>query len=252
MYFNKEYCLAFREWLDKPLGLRFVALENQRLDSLLPTLFGYHAVILGEQSFVTCLQQSSVKHKVLINPNFASSWSNLSIPTICARQDKLPIGEELVDLVYLAHGLEFNNNPHEVLREAVRILRPDGHLLITMFNPLSLWGIWRQGARLHNAAPWRANFITISKLKDWLALLGFDIMRVNNFGFCLPFKTKDATSNSFTKMSWIEKYGQNLELPFGAAYLVEASKRILPVTPIRPAWATERSLAVDEAAEPTV
>lgn len=249
MYYKSEYSIAFRAWLDSPLGQKFSNLENNVINTYLPTMFGYNAIILGEPNFATFLQQSCIKNQFIVNPLIDTSTVTLPIPATRARQDKLPIDSDVVDLVYVAHCLEFTNNPHEVLRESHRILRPDGHVIITLFNPLSLWGIYRLFARWGVVAPWRSNFMTLAKLKDWLALLGFDIMRVNHFGFCLPFNG----SSGEGKISFLEKYCQKLGMPCGAAYVIEASKRIIPITPIKQAWTVKTVIDVhDDAAEPTV
>lgn len=249
MHFKPEYSIAFKTWLDRPAGKRFVDIESYSANQIVETIYGYDAVILGEENFSSCLDKCIIKNQTILNHNLPNSSHKSVLPVICSRQDKLPIATDAIDLVYLAHCLEFNNNPHEVLREAHRILRPDGHLIIAMFNPISLWGFYRHFAKFYSLAPWRANFMSLAHLKDWLALLGFDIMRVNHFGFCLPVgQCKSAPYQP----TFVELYGQKLGLPCGAAYIVEASKRVLPLTPIKPAWALEDKVAVEDAAEPTV
>lgn len=241
MLYKPEYSDAFRAWLDKPVGQRFIYLETQVLNQIVATLFGYNAVILGETNFAGCLDASMIKSQIIVNPNLKTATG------IRARQDKLPIISDGIDLVYLAHCLEFTNNPHELLREAHRILRPDGHVIIAMFNPLSVWGLWRNLAKWHGKAPWVSNFMSLIKLKDWLALLGFDIMRVNHFGYNLPL-----TNCKFSpELSWFEKYGQKLDLPCGAGYVIEASKRVIPLTPIRPVWSAEPEVIASNLVEPT-
>lgn len=241
VHHKPEHSAAFRAWLNKPAGARFLNLETKVLDTIVPTLFGYDAIILGEPNFATCLQACTIRRKTVINQDFTTE------PSIYARQDKLPILAESVDLVYLAHCLGFTNNPHEVLRETNRILRPDGHVIISMFNPLSLWGVWRHVARWGGNAPWMSNFMSLVKLKDWLALLGFDIMHINHFGYNLPTSKPDATA----ELSWLEKFAQKAALPCGAGYVIEASKRVIPLTPIRPVWSTEPEIIASDLAEPT-
>lgn len=242
--FNKHQAdLAFRQWLLTPLGAHLLAVEAARINSIVPTLFGYNAVILGEPDYLAALTASPIKSKAIVTLRAATC----NAPLIRSRLDKLPILSDSVDLVYLAHCLEFASNPHEVLREAYRIMRPDGHILISMFNPFSIWGLWRNFAKFSGNSPWSANFMSLVRLKDWLALLGFDIMRVNHFGYCWPVKK----CNTVTLETKAEYYGQKLEVPCGAAYVVEASKRVIAFTPIKPIW-TEPEIISDDLAEPTV
>lgn len=243
---HPDYGQAFREWLSRPVGKRFLELEQQRLNLILPTLFGYDAILIGEPNFATCMQVSKIKNQFLINEDLrVEPAANPSL--VIARQDRLPIGSTLIDLIYLAHCLEFSANPHAVLREAHRVLRADGHLVISMFNPLSMWGMWKGVAKFGHDAPWKANFMSIVKLKDWLALLGFDIMQVHYFGFNLPVNK----SNNSSHLSLFERYGQKMELPFGAAYLIEASKRVIPLTPITPEWRKDPGIIEEDVTEPT-
>ncbi|HSX20701.1 MAG TPA: methyltransferase domain-containing protein [Gammaproteobacteria bacterium] len=241
-----EYGAAFRAWCEQPVGKRFISLECEKINSIIPTLYGYDAVLIGEANFAACMQQSKIKNQYQVNDdmNFVPADPR---GLACSRRDRLAIGTGLMDVVYLAHSLEFAANPHEVLREAYRILRADGHLLISMFNPYSLWGAWGQIAKHSSEVPWRANFMSGAKLKDWLALLGFDIMQINYFGFNLPLNK----SNYSTKLSMFERYGQKLDLPFGAAYLVEAAKRVIPLTPAAPLWHAEPEISENDVIEPT-
>lgn len=240
-----ETTSAFRDWLQKPAGKRLLNIETERLSSIIPTLYGYEAMLIGEPAFAQCIERSTIKNKIIVHPEANIDAGNLSV--IQAEQDSLPIGTALMDLVYLAHCLEFAANPHEVLREAYRILRADGHLLISVFNINSIWGTWRGVAKFGNNHFWKSNFMSIARLKDWLALLGFDIMRVNYFGFNLPIHGCSQKPD----LTWIERYGQKIELPVGAAFLVEASKRVIPLTPIAATWRKEPDLIEDDITEPT-
>ncbi len=239
----------FRAWLAKPVGQKFLALEASRVNSIAKTLFGYNAAILGEPEFACCLADNPIKNKLLLNGDL--SLSKIVDPNlVLSRHDRLGIGNELIDLVYLAHSLEFTQNPHEILCEAYRVLRPDGHLIISMFNLLSLWGLWRGVAKLSQKSPWKSNFMSLVKLKDWLAVMGFDIMRVNYFGYNLPLN-RLGSKDELAQLSIFERYGQRLDLPFGAAFVVEAAKRVIPLTAIPTTWRAAEDIIESDVTEPT-
>ena len=87
----------------------------------------------------------------------------------------LPFAENGVDLIVLPHVLEFTDEPHQLLREVHRVIRPEGHLIIAGFNPFSLFGAKRYFGR-EQTMPWTGNFIALYRLKDWLSLLGFEVV----------------------------------------------------------------------------
>lgn len=65
------------------------------------------------------------------------------VDVVCDLRE-LPFAANSIDLAVLPQRHEFHDNPHQILREVERILIPDGQLVITGFNPLSLWGLRRQ------------------------------------------------------------------------------------------------------------
>jgi hypothetical protein len=61
-----------------------------------------------------------------------------------------------------------------VLREVERVLVPEGQVVIAGFNPLSLFGLRRRLAGEATGYPWHGQYLSLRRLKDWLALLGFE------------------------------------------------------------------------------
>jgi hypothetical protein len=120
------------------------------------------------------------------------------------------------------------SNPHEVLRESHRILRPDGKIIITGFKCFSFWGLWRFFAKILQSAPWQNNFISIIKLKDWLSLLGFDELTVIDYCYNLPINNQKVLN----KCCLLEKVGDFVPLIAGNLYTICACKRIIPLTKI--------------------
>jgi SAM-dependent methyltransferase len=196
----------FQSWLSSPLGEMLLEVESLRLEKRLENVFGYHFLLLGEPQFLKTISSTSIQHRVWVHPHALSiveeknretkdkptfkitsqEIQQMGSPLAC-RQDKLAILSDEVDVVMLAHCLENIQNPHEVVREAYRILKSEGNILISGFNPWSLWGFWRGLMHYIKPVPWGRKFISVSRLKDWLALLGFDVVHVEKYFFRFPF-----------------------------------------------------------------
>ena len=95
-------------------------------------------------------------------------------PSLMADFETLPIDACSLDLVIVCHVLEFVKDPHCLLREIQRVLVPQGRCIIVSFNPLGLQGVVRP-IRLFKSAPWNGHFYSLSRIKDWLSVLGFSI-----------------------------------------------------------------------------
>ena len=67
---------------------------------------------------------------------------------IVAAPELLPIADESMDLVTLPHVLELSPNPQQALHEAVRVLEPEGRLILTAFNGAGFWWMRQQTVRL--------------------------------------------------------------------------------------------------------
>jgi hypothetical protein len=87
----------------------------------------------------------------------------------------------------MPHTLEFTSDPHRLLREAERVLMPEGAAGDHRLQPLSLWGMRQSFGRMANRpfVPAARDQIAFMRLKDWLKLLGFDLER-GRFGCYRP------------------------------------------------------------------
>lgn len=187
-----------------------------------PRIFGYHLLKVGSLSCELETGACSIKHQIRL-----SDTSPLA--TVIADPDDLPFVQHAVDAVLLAHCLEFAQDPHHVIREAHRVLMPDGYLLLSGFNPLSVMRLASLWPGLHRQLPWSGRFFTIARVKDWLHLLGFEIIYEHRL-FCTSMLSENAGASSFRH--WADQHLNWL----GAAYVLVARKRTLPLTPIKPKW----------------
>jgi SAM-dependent methyltransferase len=135
----------------------------------------------------------------------------------------LPFANESIDLIVLPHVLEFASDPHQILREVDRVLRPEGRLVISGFNPASLWGARQYLSRLigNPYLPRDGQFISLIRVKDWLQLLNYSLDR-GHFGcYKLPLQGEA----SMGRMDYLEPMGNRWWPIFGAVFLVSAIKR---------------------------
>ncbi|VVE23776.1 SAM-dependent methyltransferase [Pandoraea iniqua] len=233
-------------WLVSPPGRYALAWEQALFDQWVGDLFGYHALQLGRPELDT-LRENRMPYRglVLTAPRGAEApplmtkaasdtTGNLSCDTaspemvprdiLVSRFDELPIATASTDLVVLPHVLEFAENPHDILREVERILVPEGQVIITGFNNLSLWGAREELGKLAGAPflPPGADLIAFTRLKDWLKLLSFDIDR-GRFGCYRPPLRGEHWLQRF---DFMEPAGDRWWPIFGALYAVRAVKRV--------------------------
>ncbi|MCM2288348.1 MAG: SAM-dependent methyltransferase, partial [Sulfuritalea sp.] len=122
--------------------------------------------------------------------------------------------------------------PHQVLREVERILVPEGHVIVTGFNPFSLWGAKRKLSRRQALPPWRGAYLSVPRLKDWFSLLGFE-MQAGAFGCYAPAVTQEKWLRRF---QFMDAAGDRWWPIAGAVYIVQAIKRQHGMRLITPAW----------------
>ncbi len=210
------------EWFGTPLGQYLLAREQAYFDRTVADIFGYNAFQLG-----------LVEHDLLRASRIALRCRVDTAATAQIRADfrDLPIASNSADLVVLPHVLEFSEHPHQILREVARILLPEAHLVIAGFNPWSLWGARRMfhaGTRY----PWRGRFMNLPRLKDWLALLGFEI----DAGQMSCYVPPCAQQKWLERCNFLEAAGNRWWPMAGGVYFLQAVKRVRGLRLIMPKW----------------
>lgn len=238
-----------------PQGQYVLAREQVYFDRSVADLFGYNALQLGlpEHDFLGSnripLRISGGNHvgnsvrgrHVEAEPYGAGAPAShlqrqsagytgnmAEVRLICT---ELPFDTDSMDLVVVPHVLEFSDNPHQVLREVARVLHPEGNLIISGFNPRSLWGLHRALGR-RDGYPWQGHFIKLPRLKDWLSLLDFEVSEVRFAAYAPPFHT----AKWLERFSMLEKAGDRWWAKGGGVYFVHAVKRIYGMRLIKPKW----------------
>jgi SAM-dependent methyltransferase len=219
---------SFSEWCTTPLGRHVLEWELQQFDNAVEDVFGFRAVQFGlpELDFLRANRIS-----------FRFSLALEAGAALAADPLQLPLASQSLDLVVLPHTLESHLDAHHVLREAERVLRPEGQVVISGFNSLSLWGLRRKFAGRRAGSPWDARFIGLLRLKEWLQLLGFEL-NGGRFGcYAPPF----AQARWLERFTFMEKAGARWWPILGGVYVVRAVKRVHGMRVITPAWRKERA-----------
>ncbi len=205
---------------------------EEKLSPMLATTFGYYSLQIGCTELAADLQNSCrVKHQFTLDERASEAQ-------IHANPCMLPVASDSVDLVILMHHLSNTSEPHAVLREAFRILIPEGKLVIIDFNPKSLWGLRHFFQAWLEHVPFKGHFYTAKRIDDWMRLLGFDQHRHYRVGYLPPIQKPSITRH----LSWLEKGFRNWLPVLGALNLLVYSKSISPLTPVRHRWVTRKIL----------
>lgn len=236
---------AAAEWFEGPLGARVLREEAALARLALDDVFGFELLQAGAWGPARhLLEGARTQHTTLVDPEADSRV------TLCAPLDSLPFSSDSIDAILLPHTLELVEDPYAVLREAARVLCAEGCLMICGFNPFSGWGARRRFAQYFGRPafpPQTRRMLSERRLRDWVALLGFDIDSIYGYLGSLPMTRR------------LRKFGDTgqREADFrpraaltAGAYLLKARKRVPTLTLVRPRRRSRARVLVG-AAEPT-
>jgi SAM-dependent methyltransferase len=223
------------DWFEGPLGARVLREEAALATLALDNVFGFELLQVGAWGPKRhLLDGARTQHATLLAPELAPGV------TLCAPLDTLPFRSDSIDAILLPHTLELVEDPYAVLREAERVLTAEGCLMICGFNPFSGWGTRRVfGRYLGRPAfpPGTQRMLSERRLRDWVALLGFDVDSVHGYLGFLPLKGGAADVRARRPLT-------------AGGYLLKARKRVSTLTLIRPRRRVRQRVLVG-AAEPT-
>ena len=206
-------------WTSSVAGRFALEWEQAELDHLVGDVFGYHALQLGLPA-LDALRANRMPSRWLM-----CEEAQAVSPAVLGDFHALPFPASSLDLIVLPHTLEFARDPHLTLREVDRVLRPEGRLVVTGFNPASLWGMARRTRRMN---PWRGpeghpcEWVGYWRLRDWLRLLSFEV-EGGRFGCYLPPVSTEAWRD---RLRWMEPLGDRWWPVLGSVYAVMAVKRV--------------------------
>jgi SAM-dependent methyltransferase len=210
-----------QNWLSSPLGRYLLASEQAIYDQYVADIFGYNALQIGLLE-MDLLQQSRIAKRLHVD---------VSAGDVLCESEYLPFASSTIDLLCLPHVLEFSQNQHQTLREVERVLVPEGHLILTGYNPMSAWGVRRWFSKRRHY-PWCGATLSLRRIKDWLALLGLEYVSGGTQAFIFPINDE----KWIQRQQCIERFANKWSPPMGGIYYIVAKKRVVNMHLIKPNW----------------
>ena len=218
----------WNQWLTQQfLGNVLLETEAQQLSILLDRHFGKHAILIGVPHQYRLLEATKIPCHSLVTPLLSKDKKHGYIE---GDLHDLPILTGSVDLVILPHTLELIDNPRQLLAEACRIIKPEGLIAISGFNPYSTWGLRKLWSK--KTMPWSVNFIHSHTIKTWLKLADFALEKHASALFTPPINQ----AKLYRKLHFLERIGNTFFPVLGGSYLIVARAKVVPLTPIRLKW----------------
>ncbi len=213
-------------WLAGPLGAMLLEQEREIVARSLECAFGLHCLQVGAWGGAeTFLALARTRRAALVAASAASAASGAAL---VAEPAALALQSDSVDVMLLPHTLEFAPDPHEVLREAGRVLSGEGELVVLGFEPLGSWSL-RHAFTRGGCPPGLCRTIPAQRLSDWLKLVGFEVGATERFLYAPPL----ASLRTGEARGLFERIGRRAWPRFSGAYLLHARKRMHSMTPVR-------------------
>ena len=227
-----QSCPDLTQWFSSPLGEELLTQQLALAQPVVERLFGYHlmqASVAPQVDFAAC---SRINHRFRLSPCAESDGAAV------VDFDQLPLPSESIDVAVLHHLLDFAPHPHQVLREAARVLIPGGHVVLIGFNPFSLLGISRM---LRSASPYQlGNQLRAARIADWMHLLDLQAGAIERGFFRWPLQHRELLA----KTSWMERMGARCHLPWGGFYIIVARKEVVRMRTLRINWGSDKKPAL--------
>jgi SAM-dependent methyltransferase len=147
----------------------------------------------------------------------------------------LPFDSDAFDVVIVQHVLEFSENPQAVLKEAARVVKPNGKIVVYSINPMTIGSALAVFIRMFGKqGVWNRRTLMGFRLYDWLKFLDFKPLSTSYLGHALPFQLMP-NSRLMQKLSRVLK---GLNLPCSGVLGIVAEKHQLGMTPLDSPWAS--------------
>ncbi|MEA3404575.1 MAG: methyltransferase domain-containing protein [Pseudomonadota bacterium] len=254
---NQGFQKFLQTWYQTPKGQLLFKQESQLVKKAITNLFGYYLVQLGCTASHEWLLASRVSNKLVLDDvldvKMMVNWQleinkenheAAPIHWVKTDLDYLPIGTESADVMLLPHTLETVQDPYYLLRQVDTMLVPEGHIVLTGFNPLAC-GVMKSKLGKDGQLFRNANLVRASRVTEWLTVLGYDIEYVEFSTIsCYSGTTSGHSFSGWRLLERIETKLNRMGLQFGNVYCIVARKRVDAPTMVGLTWKKARWLGL--------
>ena len=214
------------EFYGTPLGaLTAQRLRRQLLD-IWPTGAGQSILGIGHTGPYLRLWRGQAARCIALSPQQLGQapWPAGRASLACtAEEDALPFADLSFDRILLIHALDQADNARRLMREAWRVLKDDGRLIVIAPNRRSLWA-YAESTPFGHGQPY-----STGQLARLLASLFFQVERQDNILFTPPLTWK---FNLRLFNLW-ERAGATLAPQLAGLTVAEACKDLHAVIPLK-------------------
>ena len=226
-------------WLDTGTGTALLREESHQVAGAFENIFGDQCLQIGAWGDSALFRRYSRTRRYAL----VAARGGPGVDFVSAPED-LAVATDSIDAVFLPHVLETAEDPHAVLREVDRILRPDGHVVVAGFNAWGWWGVRHYLSR-HRFPAGGQRMVSEYRLRDWLCLLDYHVQPARFHHVAAPLYRLSGPAETPSGGEGVAQPAANWLAPparfrrwhpLASCYLLVARKEVFTVTPIRPAF----------------
>jgi ubiquinone/menaquinone biosynthesis C-methylase UbiE len=241
-------------------------LLRKKLEPVIAEVFGYFSLLYTQDAEELVLNKNLIRNQITLfdeynrlnGLRYNKKKNNLNLQ---CKYEELPIASDSIDLILMPTVLQKSYFPHQVLREAERVLIPDGTIVLIINNPIGVTSLKKE---FDNFVDEFSHLIKIGnmpnndkkrwfslgqrRIKDWLALLSIET--ISQIAVSQNVIDKSNQLNSLLKLK--NKIKQFFYDTFADQIIIVGKKKVSTLTPIRQSWRKNKRFVQPRLAESSV
>ncbi len=214
---SKDIYTELDSWYSRKNGEYLLGSLNQNIEKSLETAFGYHLLQLGVTHHHALFHRTNINHRI-----YGAERPGDQVGLI-VNNGELPLESDSIDVLIAHHSLEFEDDPHQALREMHRVLAPQGHLIIIGFNRYSAVGASTFLKGRSSKSSWHHHQpVNPHRASDWLRLMGCEVQDCQHLYSVPPIGGNRLRNWMIRCDSWLGEHN----IPVGGLYIMHAINHV--------------------------